>query len=115
MVKHGKDGSRHRPERGHGNIPLFPQIKRPVQKRVRDDEINRRFEPVEEPLKRLPHLSLSSSDEAGHVGGALFLGRQDVGDGGEVNAGRLLLGADDAEPLLRDDDGDAEIGVGISE
>lgn len=45
------------------------------------------------------------------VGGAAVLGRDDVGDGADADAGRLGSGgggggADESEPLLGDDEGD---------
>lgn len=113
MVKDREHGSGHRPHRRHRNIPPISELNRPVQKRIGYYEISRRVEPVEQQLERLTHLSLGSSHEAGHVGGAVHLRRQDVGDRGEAYTRRLLLGADEAEPLLRDHDGYEEVGLGI--
>ncbi|KAK4440475.1 hypothetical protein Salat_0382400 [Sesamum alatum] len=111
MVKYREDWSRHWPERGHRDIPPVAYINCPVQERISNDGI----QPVEQALKRLLHLRLSGLQEAGHVGCTGQLRWQHIRDGGEANARRLLLGADEAKPLVCYYKGDEEMGFRMGE
>ena len=108
-VKHREEGRRHRPERGHQDIPPTSDSDRPTELQIANDRIHRRLEPIEELLEWSFHLSHDSFAEASEVSGFQPLRRNDVRNGGKPEIWRRGIGADVAEPLFGDDKGDENI------
>lgn len=81
------------------------------------DSRGRRGHPPEEPLDGCLHLGVHRLDEAGEVGRAAVLRGDDVGDGGEADAlwKQRRRRAEQAEPLLGEDDGEqsAQASMGL--
>ena len=111
MEKNGKHRRRHRPECGYRNTPPVPHVDGPGQERVVDDNIRGWLKPVQEPLERLLHLGHGGSGKGRLVRAPDQLRRQHVWDGAELDAGRFVHGADEAEPLLRHYEGDDYAGT----
>ncbi|KAI8574063.1 hypothetical protein RHMOL_Rhmol01G0325500 [Rhododendron molle] len=95
------------PKRSHRNIPPTPHAQHPLHEGIMDYDVRlRHLKPIQKPLEGLFQLGQSSFQKAGKIGGPTYLRRDYVGDGGKANVGRLGLGAEEAEPLLRHDEGD---------
>ncbi|KAM2691742.1 hypothetical protein EV2_006103 [Malus domestica] len=109
MLENREKGRRHRPKRRRRDTPPVPGTDSPRQESVGHDQARRRLEPIHEPLERGLHLRHDGVDEAIHVGGADQLRRDDVGNRGESNVVRGGFGTDEAEPFLRDDEGDEDV------
>lgn len=107
IVEDGEDGGRHGPEGSKGDVAVVGEVNGPAEAGVGDDEVDGVGEVVEEVGEGLEHFGLGGGDEGGHVGGAVELGREDVGDGGEVDAGWGR--GEEGDPFLGEDEGDLEM------
>ena len=110
VVEHRVDRRRHGPKRGHGNVPLVPNINRPVHVSVSDHNSDwARLKPIEELFHWSSHLPQNLFVEAGRVGAAADLARDHVGDGAEAYVVRLGVRADEAEPFFGNNEGDEKV------
>lgn len=101
-------GSRHGPKQRDRNITAAGDGDREVKLDVGDEGGDGRVKAAEEVVEGRFHVGDDGFEESGDIGGYLRLERDNVGDGGEANVARLRLGADEAEPLFGDKNGDDE-------
>lgn len=114
MLEHRENGRRHRPKRRRRNPPSIADTDCPRKESVSHYQTRRRVQPIQEPIKGGFQFGHDSFKEGHHVGGADPLRWDDVGDCGEDNSVRLGFGADEAEPLLCEDEGDENIAFSAS-
>lgn len=89
---------------------MMGHFDRPEENRtVRYYGSHRRLKPGEELVKQVYHLPGYGVEEGGVVGTTDKLGWNDIGDGGEPEVRQLVVGAEEAEPLLRHDEGDEKL------